>query len=48
MKKVQRNITIDEKLDYELKERPYINVSALCNKKLWEHIKEEKQHEKLD
>jgi post-segregation antitoxin (ccd killing protein) len=43
MKKVQRNITIDEDLDYELRERPYINVSALCNKKLREHIEKEKQ-----
>jgi len=45
MPKKQRNITIDEDLDYELKERPYINVSALCNKKLREHIEEEKKHE---
>jgi post-segregation antitoxin (ccd killing protein) len=43
MKKVQRNITIDMDLDYELKERPYINVSGFCNKKLREHIEKEKQ-----
>jgi len=45
MRKVQRNITIDQKLDEDLKERPYINVSALCNKKLREHVEEEKTHE---
>jgi len=45
MKKVQRNITIDQKLNQELKKRPYINVSALCNKKLYEHIEEEKSRE---
>ena len=48
MNKVKRSISIDADIDYELRERPYINVSALCNEKLREHIKEEKQHEKLD
>ena len=43
MKKVQRNITIDQDLDQDLRERPYINVSALCNKKLREHVEKEKK-----
>jgi len=43
MGKVQRNITIDSKLNDELKELPHINVSGFCNKKLKEHVEKEKQ-----
>ena len=43
MGKVRRNISLDKDLNYELQERPYINVSAFCNKRLREHLEEEKQ-----
>jgi len=43
MGKVQRKITIDEDLNNDLKQRPYINVSAFCNRKLRDYVEKEKK-----